>query len=311
MAPDNPELSIIIISYNTKKITIDCLNSIITSLNNVETGLKPVSTNKLYYEIIVVDNGSIDRSIEFINKLRTKYPFIKLIENKENVGFAKANNQAVKQTKARYLLFLNSDTLVIENAINRLLEYFKRNENKIHFLGPKLLNKNQTPQPSCGPFYTLPVVFGALFLKGDYWGLTRYSPSKVKEVDWISGACILTKKEYFDKLNGFDENIFMYMDEIDLLYRAKKRGHKVFFFPEAQFIHLGSASSAGKTYPILQVYRGFLYFYRKHYPKMAVFFLKILLKLKAAISLTIGRLSNNRYLIETYEQAFKLVEMDR
>jgi GT2 family glycosyltransferase len=305
MALDNPELSIIVISYNTKDITLDCLNSIIELIDN-----------KLTYEIILVDNASTDQTIQIVknslNSLtRNLNVNIEYIENKENLGFAKANNQGVKEAKGKYILFLNSDIIVQDNAIDNLLEYYRQNENQTHFLGGKLFNKDMTPQPSCGPFYSLPVVFGALFLKGDYWGLTRYSPNQTKEVDWISGACILTKKEYFEKLNGFDENIFMYMDEIDLLYRAKKIGYRVYFYPESKFIHLGSASSGGKTYPILQVYKGFLYFYGKHYPKISVFFLKFLLKLKAVVSLTIGKLTNNQYLVKTYEQANRLVEMGR
>ena len=176
-------------------------------------------------------------------------------------------------------------------------------------MGGKLLNKDMTSQPSCGPFYSLPVVFAALFLRGDYYGLTRYSPKIVKEVDWISGACILTKKEFLDSINGFDENIFMYMDEIDLLYRAKKSNYKVFYYPYAKFIHLGSASSASRKYPILQVFNGLIYFYKKHYSAPNLILLIFMLKLKALIGLTLGKVFNNTYLKETYGKAFKLVEV--
>ncbi|MBI4226561.1 glycosyltransferase family 2 protein [Candidatus Roizmanbacteria bacterium] len=162
-------------------------------------------------------------------------------------------------------------------------------------------------QPSCGPFYTLPVIFGALFLRGDYWGLTRYSPNKVKEVDWISGACILTKKQYLTSIEGFDENIFMYMDEVDLLYRAKKQGYSVFFYPKAEFIHLGSASSGERKYPILQVFKGLSYFYKKHHTAPEQIILRFMLKLKAVIWLIMGYIFNNTYLKETYGKALKLV----
>lgn len=285
------ELSIIVISYNTKKITQNCLESIETSLEQ----------SSLSYEIILVDNASTDQSDKIISNFR-------LIRNSANLGFAKANNQGVKEAKGNYILFLNSDIVVLDNAIEKLLIFYKQNEITIQFLGGKLLNKDNSPQPSCGPFYSLPVVFGALFLKGDYWGLTRYSPDAVQEVDWVSGACILTKKEYFQSIGGFDQQIFMYMDEIDLLYRAKKKGCRVFFYPEAEFIHLGSASSGGRTYPILQVFRGFLYFYRKHHnTKLSIFFLKTMLQLKSWIALVIGRLTRNSYLIKTYEEAQKCI----
>lgn len=288
-------LSIIIISYNTQKITQDCLDSIYKTLNE----------SKLAYEIIVVDNASNDGSVVMLKDYQKRHSNFKLIESHENLGFAKANNLGVKRAQGEYLLFLNSDIIVLDNAIDKLLKKIKQ-DNSINFLGGKLYNRDMTPQASCGPFYSLPIVFAALFLKGDYWGLTRFSPNNFREVDWVSGACILTKKEFFNKLNGFDEKIFMYMDEIDLLYRAKKHGFKVYFEPQAHFIHLGSASSDGRTYPIIQVYNGFTYFYKKHHSAFSLKTLKFMLKLKAVISILIGRAIKNNYLKETYEKALKL-----
>ncbi|OGK14012.1 hypothetical protein A2859_00280 [Candidatus Roizmanbacteria bacterium RIFCSPHIGHO2_01_FULL_37_16b] len=234
---------------------------------------------------------------------------LRIIENKKNLGFGKANNQAVELASSDYILFLNSDILVLDSAIKELYKFYKQNENMINFLGGKLLNKDMSQQASCGPFYTLPIVFAALFLRGDYYSLTRYSPNKLKEVDWISGACILTKKQYLQSINGFDENIFMYMDEIDLLYRAKMKNYRVFFYPNARFIHLGSASSGERKYPILQVFKGLIYFYKKHYSAPKLILLKIMLKLKARVGLTLGNLFNNAYLKETYGKALKLVEV--
>lgn len=116
----------------------------------------------------------------------------------------------------------------------------------------------------------------------------------------------MTTKKYFQKLGGFDKNIFMYMEEVDLLYRAKKIGLNTFFYPDSQIIHLGSASSSGKTFPILQVYKGFLFFYKKHYSIFSLLFLHVILKFKALIAYLIGKIKGNQYLIETYEQAFKI-----
>ncbi len=298
MAEAEIELSIIIVSYNTKKITRNCLRSIETSLKR----------SSLRYEIIVVDNASTDGTIELLTSLRVNE--LRVIQNEKNMGFAKANNQGSNEARGKYILLLNSDTVVLDNAIEKLLQFYKQNELTIQFLGGKLFNKDHSPQPSCGPFYSPLVIFGALFLKGDYWGLTRYSPNTTKEVDWISGACILTKKEHYESVEGFDEQIFMYMDEIDLFYRAKEKGCRVFFYPEAEFTHLGSASSRGRTYPILQVYRGFLYFYKKHHNTwLSIFLLKCMLQLKSRIAIIIGKLTQNSYLINTYEEAQKLVEM--
>lgn len=294
-----PDLSIIIISYNTVQITKDCLDSMYKSLKN----------SSLNFEIIMIDNDSKDGSVQMLNKYSLKHPNLKLILNKENTGFGRANNQGVKLAKSEYILFLNSDIIVLEDALEKLYNFYKQNESKINFLGGKLLNKDMTSQPSSAPFYTLPVIVGALFLRGDYWGLTRNSPETLKETDWVSGACILTKKEHFNKISGFDERVFMYMDEVDLLFRAKKRGMRVFFYPDSKFIHLGSASSGGKTYPILQVFNGLMFFYEKHYSKPEQFLLKIMLKLKALIGLIIGRVTDNRYLKETYGKAFQMVKM--
>ena len=298
------DLSIIIVSYNTEKITIDCLKSIIESSKN----------SSLKCEIIVVDNASKDNSVSSIKKLKSEIKNrnlkINLIENKENIGFGPANNQAVKLAKSDYLLFLNSDIIVLNASIEKLYNFYKQNEKLFNFLGGKLLNKDGTSQPSCGPMYTLPMIFAHLFLRGDYWELTRYSPKKIKEVDWVSGACILTKKEYFEKLGGFDEKIFMYMEEIDLFYRAKKHGFKVFFYPEAQFIHLGSQSSTGRNFPILQVYQGLIYFYKKHFSKFSLFILIIMLKLKALIGFLVGKIINNQYLTQTYAKAWQISKMD-
>jgi len=294
MAEKSPVLSVVIISYNTSSVTGDCIRSILRENKSMPA-----------FEILVVDNASKDDSVPVLRKLAAEYPTLKVIENSENAGFAKANNQAVKQARGQYILLLNSDTVVLDDAVGRLFKTYTEDP-RMHFLGGKLLNRDMTPQASAAPFYTLPVVFGALFLKGDYWGLTRGSPDKTTHADWVSGACILTKKEYYDAVGGFDEGIFMYMDEVDLLFRARKKGYETYFYPGARFIHLGSASSQGKTYPILQVYRGFLYFYRKHYGAGEVSILKIMLQLKALLSLAIGKVTRNAYLIETYEKAYKL-----
>ena len=234
---------------------------------------------------------------------------VKIITSKSNLGFAKGNNEAVKHESGKYLLFLNSDIEVLDDAIDKLYNFYIK-QTDYQFIGAKLLNKNLTPQASVGPFYSLPYVFIWLFLRGDYWGGSRSSPDRITSADWVSGACFITTKDYYDKLSGFDEKIFMYMDEVDLFYRANKQGLKVGYYPNARFIHLGSASSASRKQPILQVYRGLLYFYKKHHSTLELNILKFLLKLKALIALTIGKATNNQYLITTYEQAYQLTKAD-
>ena len=291
------DLSIVIVSYNTKKVTEDCIESINRSLTNT----------KIKYEIVLVDNDSRDGSAQALQKIaQNKVNQLSYSQTGSNLGFGRGNNFGVKKAVGKYILLLNTDTIVLNRAIEKLYNFYVENEKEVHFLGAKLLNLDLTPQPSACRFFTLPVIFATLLLKGDYWGLTRSSPDKFCQVDWISGACIMTTKKHYQRLGGFDKNIFMYMEEVDLLYRAKKLGLNTFFYPASQIIHLGSASSNGKTFPILQVYKGFLFFYKKHYSIFHLFALRLILKFKALIAYLIGKIRGNQYLIKTYEEAFKL-----
>lgn len=288
------DLSILILSYNTREVTLNCLKSIYDSLNKL----------LLNFETLVLDNASTDGSSTAIKK---QFPQVRLFESKTNLGFGKGNNYLAKHAQGSVLLFLNSDIIVLDNAIAQLHELYLRQRNKYQIGGGKLLNKDMSPQPSAGPFYSLPVVFGALFLRGDYWGLTRWSHNKIESVDWLSGACFMTTKKLFKELNGFDEKIFMYMEEVDLMYRARKRGYRVGFYPSARFVHYGALSSGGRTEPIINVFRGFLYFYRKHKSPLEFFLLQFLLRTKAAASYIVGLLLRNNYLKKTYAKAFKMV----
>lgn len=285
------DLSIIVVNFNTKRLLRNCLASIFRGLEN----------SSLNFEIIVVDNGSTDGSSQMVEE---SFPQVKLIKNKKNLGFGKANNQALSQASGEHILLLNSDTEVINKGVERLLGFMRKNK-EVDIVGGKLFNKDGTPQPSCGPFYSLPILFLMLFLKGDKLKITRWSPKRVCEVDWVSGACLMAKRGVFEKL-VFDENIFMYMDEIEFLYRAKKAGFKVFFCPEAKFFHLGSASSKRKKTPVLNIYQGLLYFYQKHHSGWRLFLLKLMLKVKAGGAYLFGVLTSNNYLKKTYAEAFSL-----
>jgi len=291
------DLSIVIVSYNTKKITEDCLESINRSLTGT----------KIKYEIIIVDNNSHDGSPQLLETMsQDNHNNLVYKQTGKNLGFGRGNNFGVKMAQGKYILLLNTDVIVLNRSIEKLYNFYIKNEKQVHFLGAKLLNHDLTPQPSACRFFTLPVVFATLLLKGDYWGLTRYSPNKFCRIDWISGACILTTKKLYQRLGGFDKDIFMYMEEVDLLYRAQKKGLNTYFYPYSQIIHLGSSSSDGKTFPIIQVYKGFLFFYKKHYSIFHIFILRLILKFKALVAYLIGKIKNDSYLIKTYEQAFKL-----
>jgi GT2 family glycosyltransferase len=291
------QLSIIIISYNTKEITQRCLDTVFRSLEH---------DSLLKYEVIVLDNASSDGSVAMLQTYADLQPNLKVIQSKENLGFGKGNNEAVVASSGEYLLFLNSDTEAIDDAIpNLFLHYTKHG---FDFGGARLLNKDGTVQPSVGRFYTLPIACAALFLFADRYHLTRYSPRTVKKVAWVSGACFITSRTKYDLLHGFDPEIFMYWEEVDLFYRAFKEGMTVGFFPQPTFIHLEGASSGSRTAPILKVFEGYIHFYKKHYSPLQVRLLKYMLQLKAGVSLLIGKLFGNSYLVETYSKAYEIVK---
>lgn len=292
MSKSDPLLSIIILSFNTKELTKKCLRSVYNSLSHA-----PFS-----FEVLVVDNASTDTSVSMIAK---QFPDVVLVQNKQNSGFGAANNQAVKKATGKLIFFLNSDAEVLDSAVEEMVTYITEHPN-VHFLGGKLLNIDRTPQASCGPFLNLWVVFMMLFLQGERFGITRYSPDTISEVDWISGACIMCRKKDFSKIDGFDEGIFLYMEEVELLYRAKQKNMHVWFIPHAQFVHVGSGSSKQWKTPIMNLYKGLLYFYAKHesYGKQIV--LRLLLATKAVIGIVVGKLVRNTRIYEAYQAGLQV-----
>lgn len=282
-------VSLIILSWNTKNLTKECLKSI----GNLKSS-----------EIIVVDNGSNDGSPEMIKK---EFPRVILIKNKKNLGFGAANNQGMKKAKGDYFLILNSDTVVKNKAPLKMAQFLERHP-QTGAVGCKLLNPDGTDQPSFGPFPNLLVSFVMLF--AEHWlggHLVRRSSHEIEETDWVMGAALMIKKEVFAKAGPMDESIFMYLDEVEWCYRIKKAGFKVMFYPEAKIVHLGRGSSkTGKKDPIINIYRGLRHFYQKHYPDWQFLILRLMLKLKAAGALSLGYLTNKQYLKETYGQAFRI-----
>jgi GT2 family glycosyltransferase len=143
------DLSIIVVSFNTSAITKKCLDTVFASLEG----------SQLNWEIVAVDNNSEDGSVKMLDGYRKKHPeHIRLIENSRNLGFGRANNQGVKDSRGRYTLLLNSDTEILDNAIGKMADFYRKHEDRVRFLGCKLLNTDRSAQPSAAPFFTLPVV---------------------------------------------------------------------------------------------------------------------------------------------------------
>jgi len=226
------------------------------------------------FEIIVVDNGSSDGSVEAI---RQTFSSVKVIENSGNRGFVRANNQGIRASHGRYVLSLNNDTVVRNGAFDSLV-HFMDEYSDAGACGPKVLNRDGSLQHQCKRGF--PSISGALsyflglhriFPKSKVFGhylMTYLNPDEINHVDSVSGACLMVRREVIEQVGLLDEKFVMYGDDLDLCYRIKKAGWKVYYVPQACIIHYGGQSSRILPYKsILWFYRAALIFYRKHYAK--------------------------------------------
>ncbi|MDD5457247.1 MAG: glycosyltransferase family 2 protein [Candidatus Margulisbacteria bacterium] len=227
-------VSVIIVHYNTPELLTDCLKSLYEYTKDVT------------FEVIIVDNNSKNKP----DKNLKQYPDLTFINNKENYGFAKANNMAVVQAKGQYLLFLNSDTLLIENSLKKCMKYLDENP-QTGILGPRLLNTDKTTQ-----------YYGSIINHWRYWG------KKPRKVGFISGAAMFIKKDLFQKIGGFDEHYFFYNEDVDLCKTVNKTGLNVIYFPGTSIVHLGGKSTTRSHMLRKQVYKSSWYFFKKHYLKL-------------------------------------------
>jgi len=224
----------------------------------------------LNFEVIVVDNASSDGSVVQIEK---EFPQVELIANIENLGFATANNQGLKVSKGRHLLLLNSDTIVLERALNKIV-LFADTQSSAGIIGCRILNSDMTLQRSCFKFPSLlnmgiaVIYFNQLFSMNKFWGrerMTWWNYEEEREVDVVLGAFMLVRREAFLQVGGLDESFFMYGEETDWCWQFKKNGWKVLYAPVAKIVHLGGQSSKQvKRKMLLQLRSGILKFIKKN-----------------------------------------------
>ncbi|MBI2418359.1 MAG: glycosyltransferase family 2 protein [Ignavibacteriales bacterium] len=227
-------LSIIIVNYNGTKMLRDCLASVMQYTQNVK------------YEIIVVDNNSTDN----FSSLIVEFPNVLFICNNENLGFARANNIAVKKAKGEFCLLLNNDTLLIENSIEQVLEFIKELEIEA-FVGCKLLNRDGSLQLSHNKFPTVFNLIGTFFFLDRLFPFIKQFSKTVPipndnqafETEFIIGAFILCRTAHFNELGGFDERFYFYSEDIDLCQRHRLSGGKVYFYPKTAIFHWGGATT--------------------------------------------------------------------
>ncbi|MDO8658570.1 MAG: glycosyltransferase family 2 protein [Candidatus Levybacteria bacterium] len=225
-----------------------------------------------------------------------------IIQNEKNVGFSKGNNIGASAAKGKYLFFLNSDTKFQNTGLLGMVDFMDKNK-EIGVLGARLKNFDGSKQRSVGKFYN---IFNTLFmlLGAEKLGFLRSSPNKIISVDWVSGAAFMIRSELFKMTGGFDEKLFMYMEDMELCFRAKKAGYKVFFYPEVNIAHKELGSS-NRTFAIVNIYKGLLYFYKKHKSNHEYLLVKFLLYTKAVIMILVGSIIKKSYLVITYKKAIQ------
>ncbi len=309
------DISVIIVNFNTKDLILKCIGSIRKHTKGVD------------YEIIIVDNDSTDGSMELLKGESV----VKAIFNKDNLGFARANNQGIKKATGRYVLLLNSDTKLKEDSLAKMVQWMDEHL-KVGIATCKLLNPDGSVQATGGSFPTLARIFlwstfiDDLPLVADLFG--SYHPhtprflgssfySNSHPQDWVTGAFFLFRHEVVNKVGYLDEEFFMYVEEVDFCFRMKKMGGDIWYVPQTAVIHLGGRSEGSKGIftgeglaregAILGEFKGLRRFYRKHYPLWQYPLLVVFLKLAAFLRILLfGILGRQKQAWRIYGKALAI-----
>jgi len=257
--PATLDVSVIIVSWNTCSITRDCLRSVFDETRGID------------FEVIVVDNASSDGSAEMV---RREFPRAVLIENRQNRGFAAANNQAMRVARGKYVLLLNSDTVLIDGAIQECFAFIEKHP-EAAVVGCKALNEDGSLQFTCSMF---PGLLNQLLLAtglssalggNRFFGradMTWWDHNELREVDFVAGCFMLVRRAAVEQVGVMDENYFMYAEEADWCLRFRRAGWKVFYYPDARFHHLLGASEKSSVRDMtLERRKSLLYFFRKNF----------------------------------------------
>ena len=251
------QLSIIIVSWNVKDDLLRCLSSLQDNA--------PCTS----FEVILVDNMSTD---ETVNTVRRQYPEVTIVENTENKGFAKANNQGMDCCNGEYVLLLNPDTVVHAGSLDLLIKFLDDNPD-VGACGPKLLNDDGSPQASVrkfptfrGVLYTHTVcrLLGLFRAKHREWMMRDFGYDRQTDVDQIMGAAMMVRKSVIEEIGPLDTDFFMYFEEVDWCYRIKQAGWRIVFLPDAVITHLGGRSSSQVPLKRIMMLTSLLAFFRKH-----------------------------------------------
>lgn len=261
-------LSVILVSYNTKELLNQCLNSLRTNLKSSRP------------EIIVVDNCSQDGSVEMVS---SNFPWVRLIRNESNMGFARATNQGIRASHGKYVLLLNPDALIIEDAIGEMLRWME-NHQDIGICGPQLVNEDGTIQRSIFSFPSLLSVtmVHVCFFLAPINRLLRIEEFKdhtsSRVVECVSGACFMIRRDVMNSIGLLDERFFLYAEEMDFCLRTKLDGWKVYYLAKAKVIHYGGKScGSNPAFGFIEFHRAQQLYYAKYFGRLKQTMLKIIL----------------------------------
>jgi GT2 family glycosyltransferase len=289
-----PDVSVCIVTLHARDLLRDCLNSL-------------VENTHIAYEVIVVDNGSKDGVAEM---LAQEFPWVRFVENQENLGYTAPMNQALRLGEGRFLVQLNPDTLVLPEALDRLAAYMDAHP-QVAICGPKVLNRDLTLQKPCrrGEPTPLAVIayfsgLSALFPHSSRLGqylMSYMDEDQLHPVAGVSGSCMLARRTMAEQLNFLDESFFAYQEDADFCRRARDCGWQVIYNPGAQIIHFGSQGGS-RVQPYRSIYewhRSYFRYYRKHLARdyfflfNGVYYLAMLLKL--LVSLLVNFLRSDKF----------------
>lgn len=255
-----PKTSIIVVSYNTREMTLDCIRSVFAE-------------TKTPFEIIVVDNASSDGSAEAI---ASQFPSIRLVAERHNHGFAKANNIAAREATGEYLLLLNPDTIVLDGAIDKLVDFAKRKPEAKIWGGKTLYGDGELNPASCWGRMTLWSItsqllgFTSIFRQSGLFnpeGYGGWPRNTEREVDIVSGCFLLIKRQFWNELGGFDLSYVMYGEEADLCLRAHEFGARPRVTPVSQIVHYAGASETVRTDKMVRLLKAKVLLAQRHLPE--------------------------------------------
>lgn len=247
------DISIVIVNWNTKKLLLDCLSSVFETLKNISM------------EVWLVDNASGDGSVEAVKRT---YPSVNIIQNRKNLGFATANNNALKRMQGRYALLLNTDAVLTEGAVEKIYDFMENNP-KTGMACGQLLNQDGSKQNSVAAFPGILSLFCneslLQILFPEKFPAKRREYKDPIEVDSCIGACLMVRKKAMDDVGLLDESYFFFLEETDWAYRMKQAGWKVFFVPSARIFHLQGQTVGHNVKSRIMFYRSrYIYFKKWH-----------------------------------------------